>query len=268
MLRSYCAPKEGEPWIVNKQKPIPKILEEDLPYLCSTMRPSNEITFTKEPAKPWDSKLGGCPYLTEESQYPRDEEGRPMMFLAQINFEQMPPLPDFPQKGILQFYLLDDEIYGLEDGCCLRYIPDVLMDESRLLRENPFRDYYENEEPFDNDCKMEFHPCKMFLSMESHEFTDHYCGDLAYTKLSEEKQDALFDLCYACDSRVGGYPLFVQGAPCYYEDGSLDVLLLQLDVDDTSGLMFGDGGNCNFFISREDLKNLNFERAEFDWQCG
>ena len=37
--------------------------------------------------KPWESKLGGCPYLSSLKDYPKDDRGMPMMFLAQINFE-------------------------------------------------------------------------------------------------------------------------------------------------------------------------------------
>ena len=45
------------------------------------------------------------------------------------------------------------------------------------------------------------------------------------------------------ESRVGGYPCFVQGSTKCYEMEDKTVLLLQLDCDDESGLMFGDVGN-------------------------
>lgn len=28
-----------------------------------------------------------------------------------------------------------------------------------------------------------------------------------------------------------------------------------------------DAGNCNFFIKEEDLKNRDFSKVEYDWQC-
>ena len=52
-----------------------------------------------------------------------------------------------------------------------------------------------------------------------------------------------------------------------YEMGEKEILLLQLDVDDPSGLMFGDSGNCQFFISMEDLDNKNFSELAYDWAC-
>ncbi len=46
-----------------------------------------------------------------------------------------------------------------------------------------------------------------------------------------------------------------------------NVLLLQLDIDDETGIMFGDSGNCTFLISREALQKCDFSEVEYDWQC-
>ena len=167
-------------------KKIPKILELYENYLKSTIKLSNQIMFTLEDTKPWESKLGGCPYLEDIEQYPKGTDGGPMMFLAQINLAEMPPLPEFQDK---------------------------------------------------------------------------------FQNISKKEEKALFELCCASGSRVGGYPYFVQRAPAYYKDSSEYILLLQLDVDDTSGLMFGDSGNCTFIISRRDLLAGNFTKVHYDWQC-
>ncbi len=79
---------------------IPQIIKQYEDYLKSTIRPSNRIIFTVEDTKPWESKLGGCPYLEDLKQYPMGESGKPMMFMAQINLGEMPPLPDFPREGL------------------------------------------------------------------------------------------------------------------------------------------------------------------------
>ena len=52
-----------------------------------------------------DSKFGGLPYLPASADYVLDEQGKPMTLLAQLNFAEMPPLPDFPEKGIVQFFV-------------------------------------------------------------------------------------------------------------------------------------------------------------------
>lgn len=240
---------------------IPKILENYEDYLKSTIKLSNRIIFTLEETKPWESKLGGCPYLENIGQYPIGENGKPMMFLAQINLAEMPPLPDFPQEGLIQFYVENDDCYGLDGVSVTKYIPKYKTDETALVSENPYSSDYEENLPFSDDCKISFVQEEVFIGTECPEFQDKF-GDV-----SEEERDALYDLCDASDSRVGGYPYFVQSAPAYYEDSSEYVLLLQLDVDDTSGLMFGDSGNCNFIISREDLLARDFSGVEYDWQC-
>lgn len=42
---------------------------------------------------------------------------KPLMLLAQINFEEMPSLEDFHDKGILQIYIEpeDDRFFGCDD---------------------------------------------------------------------------------------------------------------------------------------------------------
>lgn len=239
---------------------IPKLLEPYEDFLKSTIKPSNLILFTLEETKPWESKLGGCPYLEDIEQYPIGENGRPMMFFVQINLEEMPPLPDFPQKGLLQFYVEADECYGLDGVCVVKYIPEYKKDEAALVSKNPYSHDYEENLPFSENCKLSFTQKEVFIGTDCPEYQEQF------DDVSEEVSDALYDLCDAGDSRVGGYPLFVQSAPAYYNSEEY-VLLLQLDIDDTSGLMFGDSGNCNFIISREDLLARKFSDVEYDWQC-
>ena len=50
-----------------------------------------------------------------------------------------------------------------------------------------------------------------------------------------------------------------------------EILLLQIDTDDgkdSCEIMFGDCGNCQFMISKEDLLNKNFSNVHYDWACG
>ena len=109
---------------------------------------------------------------------------------------------------------------------------------------------------------MKFKKTSMLIGTESEAFYDKFRN-----KVTDDEWDALYDLCYPEGCHVGGYPLFVQNSlPCY-DDGELDVVLLQLDCDDECGIMFGDGGNCVFLISKEDLKNKIFDNVLYDWQC-
>ncbi len=242
-------------------KEIPEILKPYEEYLRSTEKPALEMTFERGGTLPWESKVGGCPYLKSEADYPRDN-GRPMMFLAQINLDDMPRLEDFPESGLLQFYIGDDDCLGGDSSCKVIYLPEYEKDASKLLSKNPFEDGYMGMTPFEYEGKMTFTPKTMLIGTECREFQEKFPN-----KVSEEVLDELYAVCYSEGCLVGGYPLFVQQAPEYYDDGEYDTLLLQLDCDDECGIMFGDAGNCFFLIPKEDLKNRRFDRVEYGWQC-
>ena len=242
---------------------FPKELEKFREKLESTYKPCNEIKFVSSETKPWESKIGGCPYLEKIEDYPKDENGNPMFFMAQINLEEMPKLPDFPEKGILQFYVVDDDIYGLEDPCKVIYIENYSKDESKLLKENPFESTNEYP-PFEKSGKAVFTQRQDVVGFCCNGFNEIADG------ADEEEEKALWNFCDTAGSKVGGYPYFVQNPPVFYENGTAEILLLQIDTDDGEGtceIMFGDGGNCQFMISREDLLKRDFSNVYYDWAC-
>lgn len=245
----------------DEQMILPEIIEKYRIELEATLKDTYEITFSLEETKPWESKLGGCPYLENLDDYPIGVNGRPMIFIAQINLEEMPPIEDFPEKGIIQFFVVDCELYGLDEKCKVRYIENFIKDEEKLVRDNPFHESYQYMEPFDRAGKMNFEHKQMIITSSVEEY-----NDIFFDKMTEEENDGLFDVCEGTGSRVGGYPYFLQGEPPCYSDG-YNVLLLQLDIDDECGIMFGDSGNCNFFISKEDLIKREFSNVVYDWQC-
>lgn len=75
------------------------------PYIKIQTHLTRKITW-------WQSKFAGFPYLPKDFEYPRTPEGAYLYLLAQINFEEVPRLEGFPNKGILQFYLSKTELYG------------------------------------------------------------------------------------------------------------------------------------------------------------
>ena len=242
---------------------FPKELEKFREKLESTYKPCNEIKFVPSETKPWESKIGGCPYLEKVEDYPKDENGNPMFFMAQINLEEMPPLENFPTKGILQFYVVDDDIYGLEDPCKVIYIENYSKDESKLLKENPFESTNEYP-PFEKSGKAVFTQRQDVVGFCCNGFNEIADG------ADEEEEKALWNFCDTAGSKVGGYPYFVQNPPVFYENGTAEILLLQIDTDDGEGtceIMFGDGGNCQFMISREDLLKRDFSNVYYDWAC-
>ena len=70
--------------------------------------------------------------------------------------------------------------------------------------------------------------------------------------------------------KIGGYPAFTQEDPRDIpKEDDHDILLLQIDTDNIGEreIMWGDSGVANFFISRENLKQRNFQDVIYTWDC-
>ena len=98
------------------------------PYIKITAKPESDIS-------PWQSKFGGVPYLPIGVQYPRSSNGQPLCLLAQINFDEIPRLESFPDHGILQFYIADDDLCGLQfenltkqENFRIFYFPEIIKE--------------------------------------------------------------------------------------------------------------------------------------------
>ena len=85
-------------------------------------------------------------------------------------------------------------------------------------------------------------------------------GEDQYALLEEE-------YFYSENSQLLGHPFFTQED--VREEGSrYNTLLFQLDsetVDDV--VMWGDSGVGNFFATKEQLKNLDFAKCLYSWDC-
>jgi len=265
--------KNGEV-LMNKLE-LPKSLEKFRGEIEKTMKPHIKIKLQEKETMPWESKLGGDPYLEVGMEYPKASNGEYLRLLAQINFEEVPHLESFPQKGILQFYILADDVYGLalQDQCIqdtfrVIYIPDVVKNKENLIKDFSFLGELEEDwyMPFSNEGKMEFSSEEyMPVSWEDYRFNEIY-GSI---NLPEEVVDDYMENLSSDGCKIGGYPAFTQCDPRYYDKNleRFDTLLLQLDCEDECDLMFGDAGVANFFINEEDLKKLDFTKVLYNWDC-
>ena len=96
---------------------LPPVLYPHWDQLAKTATPY--IRITAKPAKNlhlWQSSFGVTPLLPKGYPYPVDSKGAPLFPLAQINLAEMPPLEGYPQRGLLQFYIADNDVYGLDFG--------------------------------------------------------------------------------------------------------------------------------------------------------
>ena len=220
------------------------------------------------------SKIGGIPYWKHSIPYPKIS-GKVAKLMAQINFEDLKglSLEDFPEKGILQFYFPEgDDMWGLtfdESPSNIKVIYHEDTTEpsytSKEIKKASLND--DDGMPYEQPCSLSFSESSELLSL-----SDEYQSSQQYNfdSLSDELNDYMYDELSNAGSKLGGYAYFTQSDPrAYGEPNKVKdwVLLLQIDTDDEAGIMWGDCGVANWFISREDLKKRDFSKVLFNWDC-
>lgn len=248
------------------------------------------------------SKLGGTPYMPKNFEYPKGKsgifEGRPLRLLAQLNFEQLPHIENFPEKGILQFFCSDDEeesMYGLDfenpisqNGFRVVYHENIITDESQLITAEDLPQYSDEYGifPFKGEFALETELTECPITFEDYRFFDSvmkYCGEVCGKefKFYHEIENAGFGDIFETIAEqrtyeqtcIGGYPFFTQEDPRGYTEAiaDYDILLFQCtsfyDSETKDEIMWGDMGVANFFIKPDGLKNLDFSKVAYNWDC-
>lgn len=251
--------------------------------LQASIQPYVQIKFAPQPElTPWQSKLGGTPYLPLEELYPLDEDGQPLEFLAQLNFTEVPALPNFPTQGILQFYISGNhDLYGANfeqlsdrDNFRLVYFPEIINRKQALVQDFSFLPEFENS-PFSGSAALRFTPKFAPVSVGDYRF-EEYLGFKVLDLGDQLGQEYYETFGYGQGHRIGGYPGFTQEDPRSWQKSyrNYDCLLLQFDSDEVTAetgesvdLMWGDAGIANFFITSAALAKLDFSEVLFNWDC-
>jgi uncharacterized protein YwqG len=233
-------------------------------------------SLTSRPTKPWESKVGGQPYLPKNATWPCAPDGKELFFLAQINFSEMPPFPPFPNAGIVQFFINDDDLYGMDfddgenpDTFRVLFHSEIIKDEKLLHPGLPMLRDYDDLLPHHPD---ESYPLKFEMAEEvapatDYQFYQHFGADF-FRQFGEREWDVTDEFGKAVrpeGHKLGGYAYFTQDDPRRPEDPM--ILLLQLDSDENMDLMWGDMGVGHFFIREKDLLAKDFSRVLYDWDC-
>jgi uncharacterized protein YwqG len=250
-----------------------------------------------------ESKVGGTPYLPRDMAWPLDSRGMGMELLAQVDCAVLEGLPDFPHKGLLQFFFGLDDIFGADfdhmteqkDFRVLYHetvdrsvtASEVQAKQAKAAQPEGDRRYFT---PLFGAYGIHFAPAavqhinsqdfrawEQFLAKWNELHGTGFKTQWDYyrtTKISGEfpapKEKAPYH-------QLGGYPYFTQEDPRSSSGNliaDLDVLLFQLDSDmlpkEQGGgdlVLWGDCGVANFFINREALKNRDFSRVCYNWDC-
>lgn len=253
---------------------LPPALEPFREKWLATRMPFVRVRAQPErPTSWWESKVGGLPYLPRGVAYPTTPEGKPLFFLAQLNFADMPPLPPFPEAGIVQFYIDDDDLYGMdldngENQAHFRvcYFPAPLLEEKDLQTDvQPPLEYDLLPHHPEHSYPLSFERAEEVAPITDYRFWQHFGADffLAFGDAEWDLQDAVGRALRSDGHKVGGYAYFTQDDPRRPSDPML--LLFQLDSDEQMDLMWGDMGVGHFFIREHDLNARRFDRVLYDW---
>lgn len=243
--------------------------------------PSIKINLlNQKPAKVDQSKFGGEPWWPSDKQYPEGINGKPLIFLAQINFAEIPGgIEHYPKQGMLQFFIADDDLYGLEfldknnnlenylqkrKNFAVIYHPEIALNKHKARRNGKVSDM----SPIVGASAIGFQKVNDIASPMDYRFAKitAHLGEG-----SDDIMDHAYDqLAIAPDHKLGGYASFTQEDPrAYYGTNQNWLLLFQMDTDsnDHIDIMWGDAGIGNFFIKPDDLKNLDFSKVWYNWDC-
>lgn len=268
-----------------KEKVIGPIIED-------TTLDCIKVNFSKEYCTIFNSKVGGVPYFPENFKYPTVKEGEyeglPLRFLSQVNFSELPYLEGLPKEGILQFYVLDNDVIGMDFDDMMsqntfRIIYHEVVSEEVNQQQIPEK-AYNKEKYFPVQCELKMN----FKNVKNHITNSDFRFDSILVKqynkifpkktiessydLPEEFSDYIFDTFNEEYHQIGGYGYFINTDPrCEdrYSNNTIQLLQIVSDMENNDGyeITWGGYGVCNFFISKEDLRNKDFSRVLYTWDC-
>ncbi|MFK8053328.1 MAG: YwqG family protein [Woeseiaceae bacterium] len=254
-------------------------LEEWKSVLDQRALPAKRLRLTGQPATSTiASKIGGKPYWTDDLAYPASTKGEPLHFLAQVNFGEIDDrLEQFPDSGLLQFFIGADDLYGFNfeqptaANANSRNYAVVFHEKPDVSRHIPTETPVPNEEdllPFRGESGIRFESMMSKASPVDYRFQ-------TLLPDTQEVNDVAFNQLYeyaiqAPSHQMGGYAVFTQVDPRESNDVTDDwQLLFQIDSEKVGGfdIMWGDVGIANFFIRTEDLEKRDFSRVWYNWDC-
>lgn len=236
---------------------------------------------------PGISKIGGQPDLPKDIHWFKDNNGKSLSFIAQINMNELKVFDIdnlLPDSGMLYFfYSAEQEAWGFDPKD---------LDKFKVYYSTETDDLEKTEFPDDLMDYSRFKVCN--IDFKKTVALPGWDNDFVRRNLSEKEVDQYFNLPqdYAINKMLG-YANIIQsemelecqlvtnglycGGPSGYNDpkakelemGARDwILLLQIDSEDEkTGMMWGDVGRLYFWIKKEDLKNKDFNKAWMILQC-
>jgi uncharacterized protein YwqG len=258
-------------------------------------KPSVGFNVSDKSSDVWHSKFGGKAYLPKDAEYPVDADGNPMYLLCQLNLDKCPQYKNFPNKGMLQFFITTDDQYQygadydnptadgykrvayyetvLYDAAKLKEPPEVASDNTPLLR---------------RELAIEFDSCDYSPLQDLDDYgtlLNEACAILG-VQLTKEQYSEMLDLNVVYGTqKVGGKIELYKNQSCIcgftdnlsfaqgdgHPDGYVNLVQFESvhypDVSDYL-ILWGDAGTAHYFIKPENLERRDFAKTYYVWDCG
>lgn len=273
-----------------------------LDILEKNKKPMIKISLSDDKPNLFQSKFGGVPYLPKDMEVPKNKENEQFTLLAQINIEELPKNNIYPmEEGMLQFWILNDDVLGLDydthlgNGFKVVYYKEIdksVTEEEVLEKYKPYKDE-DSYFPIEGEFSLNFKLTDGYFSDSNDDFREivdremkkfHIENKEKYKEILKVYNDKeylsywdIWDILeedkeiggklFEAGHKIGGFPNFTQSD--IRKIGDYEILLLQIDSEGTekNEIMWGDCGIANFFIREKDLKELNFDKVIYNWDC-
>lgn len=267
-------------YTIEKDPPLP---QEDIDAFLDWYRQQRKpaVRFTPDPEaeiEPLASRIFGPAFLPDGEEWPRDDNGEPLEFLAQINLADCSSLDGYPREGVVQFFIGIDDVFGADFDNLLggqRLVRVIASDAQGRLHERPpisREDEYlysasQSDPVRTRGVMLVAEPFEDQMDLSNKEADGKF-----FRLASTHDVDRLYEAIDAIDQQralchhTGGYPAFTQSDIRFeaeYED--FDHVLLRLTSDDI--LMWGDAGECVFMMRSADLARGDFSQVIYSWDC-
>jgi uncharacterized protein YwqG len=210
------------------------------------------------------SRYGGRPDLPRDLEWPRsDFGGRPLDFILQINFAEVPAFTgkQLPDRGTLYVFYDDGELI-------LRYSPTENPDDLIATTDNDEFDLEDELKPFRVSIEATIDLPEWTSDAETaikealgEAFDDPREAEDRYDALAREMRGKTQHWA----GKLQGHPAWIGYVPDDEEAAGVDkewILLLWLDSNRDVNSLFGDAGYVLASIPQDDLAQKNFDNIQ------
>lgn len=247
--------------------------------LAADTRPARRLTLAEGAAAPTASRIGGAPWAPDPAAaWPDGSDGRPLVFLGQLNFAELPALPGFPASGLLQIFTGAGPAahlvwHAAPRGGGVLPLPQMFLGKPGRGW-HPFRGSaltqglaIASAEVQTDAANDDLHPhCRQVA-----DWFERLPADPQVAALLREHETRMEAIRAGYGAhRIGGHPGFVQFDPRAevdaYRDRGLDRVILHLGWEPAL-IESGDGGEINILIPVADLRARRWDRAVWYEDC-